>query len=101
MIWYLWLTNCRLTISTTTVFNDAVQYTCTRAARAVFSVLSALGAVTEKIGLAGTVSSSFIQPFAAARTLATLDHLTCGRAAWNVVTSTSDAEARQISANAA
>jgi len=58
-----------------------------------FSVLSAIGVVTEKIGLAGTVSSSVIQPFAAARTLATLDHLTGGRAGWNVVTSTSDAEA--------
>ena len=58
-----------------------------------FTVLSALGAVTDKIGLAGTVSSSVYQPFAAARTLATLDHLTGGRAGWNVVTSTSDAEA--------
>ncbi|MCW1873175.1 NtaA/DmoA family FMN-dependent monooxygenase (plasmid) [Erwinia sp. INIA-01] len=58
-----------------------------------FTVLSALGAVTDKIGLAGTISSSVIQPFAAARTLATLDHLTGGRAGWNVVTSTSDAEA--------
>ncbi|MCC3701846.1 NtaA/DmoA family FMN-dependent monooxygenase [Rouxiella badensis] len=76
-------------------FNDAVQYRITERPEP-FSVLSALGAVTEKIGLAGTVSSSFIQPFAAARTLATLDHLTGGRAAWNVVTSTSDAEARNF-----
>lgn len=73
-------------------FADAVHHRITERPEP-FSVLSALGAVTEKIGLAGTVSSSFIQPFAAARTLATLDHLTGGRAAWNVVTSTSDAEA--------
>lgn len=73
-------------------FDDAVHYRVTEKPEP-FSVLSALGAVTEKIGLAGTISSSFIQPFAAARTLATLDHLTGGRAGWNVVTSTSDAEA--------
>ncbi|WP_293793202.1 NtaA/DmoA family FMN-dependent monooxygenase [uncultured Pantoea sp.] len=61
-----------------------------------FSVLSALSAVTEKIGLAGTISSSFASPFAAARTLATLDHLSQGRAGWNVVTSTSGGEARNF-----
>ncbi|WP_456311256.1 NtaA/DmoA family FMN-dependent monooxygenase [Serratia proteamaculans] len=71
---------------------DAVRYRVTERPEP-FAVLSALGAVTEKIGLAGTISSSVIQPFAAARTLATLDHLTGGRAGWNVVTSTSDAEA--------
>lgn len=73
-------------------FNEAVRHRVIERPEP-FSVLSALGAVTEKIGLAGTVSSSFSQPFAAARTLATLDHLTGGRAGWNVVTSTSDAEA--------
>jgi len=61
-----------------------------------FSVLSALSAVTEKIGLAGTISSSFASPFAAARTLATLDHLSQGRAGWNVVTSTSGGEAKNF-----
>ncbi|MBY4890710.1 NtaA/DmoA family FMN-dependent monooxygenase [Pantoea sp. DY-15] len=61
-----------------------------------FAVLSALSAVTENIGLAGTVSSSFASPFAAARTLATLDHLSNGRAGWNVVTSTSGGEARNF-----
>lgn len=71
---------------------DAVRHRVTERPEP-FTVLSALGAVTDKIGLAGTVSSSVIQPFAAARTLATLDHLTGGRAGWNVVTSTSDAEA--------
>lgn len=50
-------------------------------------LLSWLGAVTSKIGLASTFSISHQHPFYAARMWATLDHLTRGRAAWNVVTS--------------
>jgi FMN-dependent oxidoreductase (nitrilotriacetate monooxygenase family) len=52
-----------------------------------FTVLSALAAVTERLGLAGTVSSTFNEPYEVARQFATLDHLSAGRAAWNVVTS--------------
>ena len=52
-----------------------------------FTVLAALGAVTERLGLAGTINSTFNEPFEVARQFATLDHLTAGRAAWNVVTS--------------
>lgn len=63
-----------------------------------FAVLSALSAVTDRIGLAGTVSSSFAAPFSAARTIATLDHLSAGRAGFNVVTSTSEGEARNFGA---
>ncbi|MEV0535747.1 NtaA/DmoA family FMN-dependent monooxygenase [Kitasatospora sp. NPDC050463] len=51
------------------------------------TVLSALAAVTERIGLAATVNSTFNEPYEVARRLATLDHLSEGRAAWNVVTS--------------
>ncbi|AQA09681.1 NtaA/DmoA family FMN-dependent monooxygenase [Streptomyces malaysiensis] len=50
-------------------------------------VLSALAAVTDRIGLAGTVNATFNEPFELARQFATLDHLSGGRAAWNVVTS--------------
>ena len=50
-------------------------------------LLSWMGAVTEKIGLGATFSISHSHPFYAARLWATLDHLTRGRAAWNVVTS--------------
>ena len=46
-----------------------------------------MAAVTEHIGLGATFSSSNQHPFYAARMWATLDHLTGGRAAWNVVTS--------------
>lgn len=52
-----------------------------------FAVLSALAAVTERIGLAGTINSTFNEPYEVARQFATLDHLSEGRAAWNVVTS--------------
>ncbi|WP_017348254.1 NtaA/DmoA family FMN-dependent monooxygenase [Pantoea sp. A4] len=76
-------------------FADAVQHRVTERPDP-FSVLSALAAVTDRIGLAGTISSSFASPFATARTLATLDHISAGRAGWNVVTSTSAAEARNF-----
>ena len=52
-----------------------------------FTVLAALAAVTERLGLAGTINSTFNEPYEVARQFATLDHLSDGRAAWNVVTS--------------
>ncbi len=52
-----------------------------------FTVLAALAAVTEHLGLAGTVNTTFNEPFEVARQFATLDHLSDGRAAWNMVTS--------------
>ncbi|QRP49745.1 NtaA/DmoA family FMN-dependent monooxygenase [Amycolatopsis sp. FDAARGOS 1241] len=52
-----------------------------------FTVLAALAAVTERLGLAGTINSTFNEPFEVARQFASLDHLSAGRAAWNVVTS--------------
>jgi FMN-dependent oxidoreductase (nitrilotriacetate monooxygenase family) len=52
------------------------------------TVLSALAAVTEHLGLAATVSSSYFEPYNLARQFASLDHISGGRAAWNIVTST-------------
>ncbi len=52
-----------------------------------FTVLAALAAVTEHLGLAGTINSTFNEPFEVARQFATLDQVSLGRAAWNVVTS--------------
>jgi FMN-dependent oxidoreductase (nitrilotriacetate monooxygenase family) len=52
-----------------------------------FTVLAALAAVTDRLGLAGTINSTFNEPYEVARQFATLDHLSGGRAAWNVVTS--------------
>ncbi|MFJ8843358.1 NtaA/DmoA family FMN-dependent monooxygenase [Streptomyces cyaneofuscatus] len=51
------------------------------------TVLSALAAVTTHLGLAATVNATFNEPYEVARRFATLDRLSGGRAAWNVVTS--------------
>jgi N-acetyl-S-(2-succino)cysteine monooxygenase len=60
------------------------------------TLLAALSMVTRHIGLGATVSSSFSEPFNVARAFASLDHLSGGRAAWNVVTSTHDASAQNF-----
>ena len=52
-----------------------------------FTVLAALAAVTERLGLVGTVNTTFNEPFEVSRQFATLDHLSDGRAGWNMVTS--------------
>ncbi|MER5878689.1 MULTISPECIES: NtaA/DmoA family FMN-dependent monooxygenase [unclassified Streptomyces] len=52
-----------------------------------FAILTALAAVTEHLGLTGTINSTFNEPYEVARQFASLDHLSDGRAAWNVVTS--------------
>ena len=57
------------------------------------TVLTALSAVTKHIGLIGTASTSYYEPYNLARTFASLDHISQGRAAWNVVTSAMDEEA--------
>ncbi|OAO89065.1 hypothetical protein AXX17_ATUG04830 [Arabidopsis thaliana] len=51
------------------------------------TILSALAAATNKIGLVGTLSSSYSEPFTVARQFSSLDHISGGRAGWNVVTS--------------
>jgi FMN-dependent oxidoreductase (nitrilotriacetate monooxygenase family) len=52
-----------------------------------FTVLAALAAVTDRLGLTGTINSTFNEPYEVARQFASLDHLSGGRAGWNVVTS--------------
>jgi FMN-dependent oxidoreductase (nitrilotriacetate monooxygenase family) len=59
-------------------------------------VLATIAAATKYVGLACTISTSYAEPFAVARSLATLDHLSGGRAAWNIVTSFQEAEARNF-----
>ncbi|MGG3448704.1 LLM class flavin-dependent oxidoreductase [Domibacillus aminovorans] len=61
-----------------------------------FTLLSALSAVTHHVGLVGTVSTTYNEPFHVARKFASLDHLSNGRAAWNVVTSNTEEEARNF-----
>jgi len=51
-----------------------------------FTLLSALSQVTERIGLIATGSTTFDAPYHIARRFASLDHLSAGRAGWNIVT---------------
>ncbi len=51
------------------------------------TILSALAATTSRIGLVGTLTVSYSEPFNVARQFASLDHLSGGRAGWNIVTS--------------
>ncbi len=62
-----------------------------------FTLLSALAAVTDHIGLIGTVSTTYNEPFHVARKFASLDHISKGRAGWNIVTSGSEFEAMNFS----
>ena len=53
-------------------------------------------AVTKHLGLGATYSTTYYEPFHVARLFQTVDHMTKGRAAWNVVTSVNDSEARNM-----
>ncbi|MSQ70226.1 MAG: LLM class flavin-dependent oxidoreductase [Betaproteobacteria bacterium] len=61
------------------------------------TLLGAVSMVTKKVGLGATVSTSFGEPFHVARIFASLDHLSGGRAAWNVVTTTNEKAALNFS----
>ena len=52
-----------------------------------FTILNTLAAATTRLGLAGTINTTFNEPWEVARQFASLDHLSGGRAAWNIVTS--------------
>jgi FMN-dependent oxidoreductase (nitrilotriacetate monooxygenase family) len=60
------------------------------------TVLTVMGMATERLGLGATYSTSYYEPFHVARLFATLDLMTKGRAAWNVVTSLNDGEAQNM-----
>ncbi|MCY8508555.1 LLM class flavin-dependent oxidoreductase [Bacillus mojavensis] len=62
-----------------------------------FTLLSALAQVTSSIGLTATASTTYSEPFHIARQFASLDHLSNGRAGWNVVTSSIESTALNFS----
>ncbi|MBT7265859.1 MAG: LLM class flavin-dependent oxidoreductase [Rhodospirillaceae bacterium] len=64
------------------------------------TLLSALAMVTSHIGLTATASTSYNEPFHVARKFASLDHISGGRAGWNLVTSVQDAEAQNFGRDA-
>ncbi len=57
------------------------------------TILAVMSAVTTRLGLGSTYSTTYYEPFHVARVFGTLDLMTRGRAAWNVVTSLNDSEA--------
>ncbi|XID91647.1 LLM class flavin-dependent oxidoreductase [Paenibacillaceae bacterium WGS1546] len=62
-----------------------------------FTLLSAIAAVTGKIGLTATASTTYNEPYHIARKFASLDHISGGRTGWNIVTSTGDLTANNFS----
>lgn len=61
------------------------------------TLLSAIASVTSNIGLIATISSTFSEPFTIARQLLSIDHISGGRAGWNLVTSPQEGAARNHS----
>lgn len=64
------------------------------------TLLSAIAVNTSQIGVIATVSTSYNEPYNLARTIASLDHLSAGRAGWNLVTSSTDLEAHNFGLHA-
>lgn len=60
------------------------------------TLLAVIAGATRHIGLIATVSTTFNEPFTVARKFASLDHISAGRAGWNIVTSSTEAEARNF-----
>ncbi|KQV84419.1 LLM class flavin-dependent oxidoreductase [Rhizobium sp. Root1220] len=77
---------------------DALSRTATRyvAQFEPITLLSALAAVTRNIGFVATASTSYNEPYHIARKFASLDHISGGRAGWNLVTSSSEHEAHNF-----
>lgn len=65
---------------------DALKRSHTVTSFEPFTLLSALAGVTEHIGLVATASTTFDEPYHVARRFASLDHISGGRAGWNIVT---------------
>jgi FMN-dependent oxidoreductase (nitrilotriacetate monooxygenase family) len=78
---------------------DALSRTATRYVGQFepLTLLSALSSVTERIGLVATASTTYNEPYHVARKFASLDHLSAGRAGWNLVTSADEREAYNFS----
>jgi FMN-dependent oxidoreductase (nitrilotriacetate monooxygenase family) len=86
-------------------FHDEPKGALSRTAKNVqfepLTLLSALAMVTKNIGLVATASTTYNEPYHVARKFASLDHISGGRAGWNVVTSVTDMEARNFNRDAA
>ncbi|MDY7546121.1 LLM class flavin-dependent oxidoreductase [Glaciimonas sp. CA11.2] len=82
------------------VYGDSHADTVRNGVRAVkldpVVVLTAMGLATKQLGLGATYSTTYYEPFHVARVFSTLDAMTRGRVAWNVVTSLNDSEANNF-----
>jgi FMN-dependent oxidoreductase (nitrilotriacetate monooxygenase family) len=72
---------------------DAVRHGVRVVKMDLVPLMTAMGLATRHLGVGGTYSTTYYEPFHVARVFATLDHMLGGRAAWNVVTSLNDSEA--------
>jgi FMN-dependent oxidoreductase (nitrilotriacetate monooxygenase family) len=75
---------------------DALKRSSTATSFEPFTLLSALSMATEKLGLIATGSTSFDEPFHVARRFASLDHISGGRAGWNIVTTSNPDAAKNF-----
>ncbi len=74
-------------------FSESVRHGIRVVKMDLIPLLTAMGLATRHLGIGGTYSTTYYEPFHVARVFATLDHMVGGRAAWNVVTSLNDSEA--------
>ena len=75
---------------------DALKRSSTATSFEPFTLLSALSMATEHLGLIATGSTSFDEPFHVARRFASLDHISGGRAGWNIVTTSNPDAAKNF-----
>jgi len=75
---------------------DALKRSSTATSFEPFTLLSALSMATENLGLIATGSTSFDEPFHVARRFASLDHISGGRAGWNIVTTSNPDAAKNF-----
>ena len=75
---------------------DALKRSATATSFEPFTLLSALSMATENLGLIATGSTSFEEPFHVARRFASLDHISGGRAGWNIVTTSNPDAAKNF-----
>lgn len=74
-------------------FAEAVRHGIRVVKMDLIPLMTAMGLATRHLGIGGTYSTTYYEPFHVARLFGTLDHMIGGRVAWNVVTSLNDSEA--------
>lgn len=74
-------------------FREAVRHGVRTVKLDLLPVMTAMGLATHHLGIGGTYSTTYAEPYHVARAFATLDHMIGGRAGWNIVTSLNDSEA--------